>query len=64
MGEGMGDKGPMCAQTGRESSAGETQLVCRESPAWALGIAGLLAACPPVPGDRAAGDGQHQPRAV
>lgn len=64
MGESMGDKGPICAQTGSESSAQETQLVCRESPAWVLGITGLLAGCPPVPGDRAAGHGQHQPRAV
>lgn len=64
MAEGMGDKGPSRTQTGRGSSAWETQLVCRESPAWALGITGLLVACPPVPGDGAAGDGQHQSRAI
>lgn len=29
MGEGMGEKGPARAQTGRESSSRETQLVCR-----------------------------------
>lgn len=46
MAEGMGDKGPSRTQTERGSSAWETQLVCRESPAWALGITGLLVACP------------------
>ena len=57
----MGDKGPSCAQTGRQSGA---QLVCRESLAWASGITGLPAACTPVPWTGAAGDSQHPPRVV
>lgn len=45
MGESKGDEGPTRAQTVREGSAQETQVLM-ESPAQVLRTTGLLAACP------------------